>query len=99
MKKEEECKSRYFELSRQQIIELVKLVRFKKKDIFYDLGCGTGKVVIGVARYSTVSKAIGIEHSKCIYCKARRLLNSQIKSGKIRNLNRVDLWLGSIDNE
>ena len=99
MKKDEDCNSEYFELNNKQISELIKLAKFKKNDVFYDLGAGTGKVVMAVAKSSPVVKSIGIENTKCIYEKARKQLNNQYRNGKIKNLDRVDFWLGSITNE
>jgi len=46
-----------FELNDKQIAELISLADFKKGDIFYDLGCGEGKVVIEVAKVAKKSES------------------------------------------
>jgi len=46
--------------SRKALDELFNFITFKSTDIFYDLGCGDGRVVIEVAKRFGI-KAIGIE--------------------------------------
>jgi len=47
-----------------EIINLLKLANSKSSDIFYDLGCGHGRVVRMAITYGKVKKAIGIEHEE-----------------------------------
>jgi len=56
-----------------RIFELAKL---KPGEIFYDLGCGNGKVVL-YARKNFQAKAIGLEISVPMYliCKIRQIFN------------------------
>lgn len=88
----------YFELNKNQINELINLAQFKKGDIFYDLGCGRGCVVIEVAKTS-VTKSIGIESSKKLYNKARLRLNQGIRRRKVKNFEKTDFWLSRLDNQ
>ena len=89
----------YFELNEEQCREMIKLADFTRKDVFYDLGAGTGKVVLEVAKHSPVRKSIGIESMKKLHEKARLGLIREHSAGKIKNLKRVDFWLGSLYNE
>ncbi|MDP2736566.1 MAG: class I SAM-dependent methyltransferase [bacterium] len=65
--------------SRTRDLERIfKLADLKPGQIFYDLGCGDGKLIIYAANNFKV-KAIGIEISLAFYliCKARQALNKQ----------------------
>ena len=77
---------------------MINLAQFKKGDVFYDLGCGTGGVVIGVAKTS-VAKSIGIESCKKLYNKARMRLNQGIRKRKIKAFEKIDFWLSNTDNQ
>jgi len=94
-----DTESLYFELNEDQAKELIKIADFTKKDVFYDLGSGTGKVVLEVVKHSPVQKSIGIESMKKLHEKARMRLIREHTVGKIKNLKRVDFWLGHLGNE
>lgn len=94
-----ESETPYFELNEEQCKELIKLANFEPKDIFYDLGSGTGRVVLEVVKHSRVAKSIGIESMKKLHEKARLNLVREHAKGRIKNLKRVDFWLGHLDNE
>jgi len=74
---------------------IFKLADLKPGQIFYDLGCGNGKVIIYAANNYRV-KAIGLEISLPFYliCKARQALNrlSDIEF-KLKNLYKENLAL------
>jgi SAM-dependent methyltransferase len=72
-----------FELSIAQARELIKLARFTSKDVFYDLGCATGKVVIEVVKRTGVKKAIGVDHDECQFRKAWPLACRQLPRRKL----------------
>lgn len=90
--------NKVFELNENQINELIKLAQFKKGDVFYDLGSGSGKIVIQVAQ-TPVSKSIGVESCRELYNMARKLLNQGIKNGEIKFFDKIDFWLSNIDNQ
>lgn len=55
--------------NRQVIIKSLKLAKIKKGEIFYDLGCGNGEVLIEAAKLG--AKAVGFEISPYYYLWAR----------------------------
>jgi hypothetical protein len=79
-----------FELNGDQIEQLIKLAAFRDKDVFYDLGSGSGNVVIQVAKQTHV-KAIGIEIEKESYQKARKAAFKQLSK---EQLSRTEFWYG-----
>lgn len=89
------CEPWAFELNESQIKELLKLNRFNKNDIFYDLGCATGKIVRAVVKQTNTKKAIGIEANFCYYRKSWEL---SIKELQKKDLLRIDFWLSNINN-
>lgn len=60
----------YGELTFQGVRTLMQETEMTKDDVFYDLGCGVGKVVLQIACESPVQKAVGIELSKARYTTA-----------------------------
>lgn len=72
-----------FELSIAQAGELIQLARFNGKDIFYDLGCGSGKVVVEVVKRTSVKKAIGVDNDECQFRKAWPLACRQLIRRKL----------------
>ncbi len=81
--------SLYVKTNRNVIRKALKLANVKKGNIFYDLGCGNGDVVISAAKLG--AKAIGYEISPYYYilCKLRtwRFKNIKIKFQNINNVN------------
>lgn len=72
---------------------IFKLAEMKPGEIFYDLGCGNGKVVL-YANKKFQAKAIGLEISLPMYlvCKIRQLINyNKNLVFKFRNLYKEDL--------
>ncbi|MEM7821430.1 MAG: 50S ribosomal protein L11 methyltransferase [Candidatus Aenigmatarchaeota archaeon] len=57
-------------LSKKTIRKMLELAEIKKDDILYDLGCGTGRVIITAAKEYGI-KAVGIEKNKilCLICR------------------------------
>lgn len=68
----------YGELLRESVDQLIDILseHFHKDAVFYDLGCGTGKIVAHVALKTDVSKSIGIELAKIRVEKAREIFAS-----------------------
>ena len=75
---------------------IFRLADLKPGQIFYDLGCGDGRMIIYAANNFKV-KAVGLEISLLLYlvCKIRQALNKQIKQGdivfKFKNLFKENL--------
>lgn len=57
------CASTYGEITFEGVETLLKLLKLKDTDVFYDLGCGVGKMVVQVYLDSPVKKSAGIELS------------------------------------
>ncbi len=55
----------FIPLSRKTIREILKLANIRKNDVLYDLGCGTGRVVITAAREHGI-KTVGIEKNSIL---------------------------------
>jgi SAM-dependent methyltransferase len=69
-------------MDKETIIEALKLAKFKKDDVFYDLGCGNGQVLIEAAKMG--AKATGFEISPYYYL----LGQIRILFFKVFNINR-----------
>jgi precorrin-6B methylase 2 len=79
----------YFPTSPKVARAAIKLLRLKKKDIFYELGCGGGGIVF-LAEKIGKCKAIGIEIDPI------RVLYSKIKKFLLRS--KAEFILGSYNN-
>jgi hypothetical protein len=73
-----------FELNDAQIKQLIKMTHFNSRDVFYDLGCGSGKVVIQVDRRTDAKRAIGIDNEECQFIKTW--------SNAFKVLRKRELW-------
>lgn len=89
--------NRDFELHSRQIRSLLKFANLNSKDIFYDLGCGTGKIILEVVKQTNVKKVIGIENCRKNYRKARERINSFLKRN-IKEIDRIDIWFGDVED-
>lgn len=75
---------------------LLNEVKLDETSIFYDLGCGTSKVLIPLAKNNPNSKFVGIDNSLVAYLfsvtaiKIYRLKNVSIKLGNFYNHNYSD---------
>ncbi|MCI0565402.1 MAG: class I SAM-dependent methyltransferase [Nitrososphaera sp.] len=59
-----------YELKHKAIRQLVKLAGIKKNDVFYDLGCASGKVVIELAKNRKIKRAVGVDNDPTEFPKA-----------------------------
>jgi hypothetical protein len=85
-----------YELNPEQIEQVIKLARIGSNDVFYDLGCASGKVVIQVVKQARVKKAIGIELKMKWYQKARVAAVDQLSK---QQLKRTQFWIAPFDLE
>ncbi|MDO8592973.1 MAG: class I SAM-dependent methyltransferase [bacterium] len=77
----------------RDLARIFKLAGLKPGQIFYDLGCGDGKIVLCAAN-NFKAKAMGLEISLPLYliCRLRQALNRQSDiSFKFRNLFKENL--------
>lgn len=78
---------------KKDLPRIFKLAELKPGQIFYDLGCGNGQVVLS-ANKNFKAKAIGLEISLPMYlvCKIRQLFNwNRNLIFKLKNLYKEDL--------
>lgn len=82
--------SPYVMLNKDIIRQALKLAGLKKDEVFYDLGCGNGDVLIEAAK--TGAKAIGYEISPFYFllARARTVKYRNIKLN-FKNINSIDL--------
>ncbi len=64
----------YGELTPTGVLRLLEHLSLGPKDVFYDLGSGSGKVVIGAAIATRARKCVGIELSKERFTHAQKVL-------------------------
>jgi SAM-dependent methyltransferase len=68
----------YGELTTRGLGKLVTRLHLTRRDVFYDLGCGTGKVILEIAATVPLKKCVGIEIAKS------RLMKAETVAGKVR---------------
>jgi len=85
------AKKEIVELNLQQTKTLLNFANLKNTDVFYDLGSGTGKVVLEAVKKTKVKKAIGIEITKKYYELSRE---RALKNLSKKQLRRIDFWYG-----
>jgi DNA replication protein DnaC len=79
----------YGEITYQGINTLRKNIKFKKDDVFYDLGSGTGKVCLQIALQEQIYSVKGIELSSTRHSHAINALK-KIKSQNINLLSDIE---------
>lgn len=57
------CAATYGEITFEGVEKLIALLNLKDSDVFYDLGCGVGKMVIHLYLGTPIKKSVGIELS------------------------------------
>lgn len=63
----------YGETPVKTAMKMIDIVKPTRKDVFYDLGSGSGKVVFAFAALSPCKKAVGIEYLKSFVVLCNRL--------------------------
>jgi len=71
------------ELNDKQRDILFEFSELNNKDIFYDLGSGTGKVVIDAYKKRNVKKSIGIEYNKNYYDIAKKRAKDELSQNVV----------------
>jgi SAM-dependent methyltransferase len=87
----------YGEITFNGLSTLIKKLQLTNKDVFYDLGCGVGKVCMQVV-LTTPAQAIGIELSHTRAIKAEQARQELIKSGILKDKNRLKFVEDNITN-
>lgn len=82
-------------LSDRHIRTLLKLARPNKKDVFYDLGCGSGRLCIIAVKEFDVKRAVGIDNHRGRVKQARRNVQKENLQDRIKiryqNIEKSDL--------
>ena len=68
----------YAPLKYSELLKMIEYLKVKESDIFFDLGCGSGRVIFALACHK-IKKAIGVELRKTLVDRA--LTNQQAFSG------------------
>lgn len=86
----------YGEILPNSIEKLLKHLRLNENDVFYDLGCGLGKMVAQVFLCSSAKTVIGIELTSSRFLQAKKMLSKlQLVPGVLAN-RKVDIQQGDI---
>ena len=85
------------ELNDKQIDILLEFSELNSKDVFYDLGSGTGKVVIDVYKKANVKKSIGIEYNKKYYDIAKKRAKYELSENIVGK--NVDFFHGNYSDK
>ena len=77
--------------NKKRILKMIRLGRFKKNDIVYELGCGDGRIIRKVSSLN-VKKAVGYEFSipTYIFAKIRKFLSGSTEEILYGNFWNVD---------
>lgn len=86
----------YGEITYEGFETIVKDIHLTKKDVFYDLGCGVGKVVVQVYDTTPVKKAVGIELSSTRCASATRAKQELVHRKKIARGRKLLFQEGDI---
>lgn len=81
----------YVPISKKIAYESLLYVGLSSNDIFYDLGCGDGRVLVSAAKYFGCKKVVGYEASRWPYLKAKIMCSRFINKGQII-LERKDFF-------
>jgi len=85
------------ELTDKQIDILFEFSELSSKDVFYDLGSGTGKVVIDAYKKRNVKKSIGIEYNKNYHDIAKKRAKDELSEDIIGK--NVDFFHGNYSDK
>ncbi|HVX00200.1 MAG TPA: methyltransferase domain-containing protein [Candidatus Babeliaceae bacterium] len=90
----------YGEITYEGAQELFKNLDLTKEDIFYDLGCGVGKLVVQ-AYFTPIKKAVGIELSPTRYQHAQAVKQKVVQKpidGKVLEFHKQDIAQYPLDD-
>ncbi len=82
-------------LSKSEAIKMLRWIKLKKTDVFYDLGSGHGRIVRYAVKYGKVKKAVGIEHEDERFCKSRDISKKTMSKNQLR---KIEFWLGDMED-
>jgi len=85
------------ELNENQIDILFDFSGLDRNDVFYDLGSGTGKVVIDAYKKRNVQKSIGIEYNKNYYEISKRIAKDELSEDIVGK--KVDFLHGNYSDK
>ena len=68
--------STYGEILPNAVSKLINNLTIKEDDVFVDLGCGNGKVVVQFYLQTPVKESLGIEFSTTRYNQAKKVLEN-----------------------
>ncbi|GAB5367524.1 hypothetical protein AAMO2058_001237900 [Amorphochlora amoebiformis] len=64
--------------------EIVSMAEITENDVFYDVGCGGGEVIVYVAKHTKAKKIVGIEHNLDLCHSAiKQIRNKQCDSKRV----------------
>ncbi|MDA4134363.1 MAG: class I SAM-dependent methyltransferase [Thaumarchaeota archaeon] len=72
--------------SNRHVRKILRLAQASKGDVFFDLGCGMGKLCVVAVKEFGVTKAVGIEMHRGRAAKAARYVRDQGVS------DRIEIW-------
>jgi len=80
--------STYGEILPNAVSKLINNLTIKEDDVFVDLGCGNGKVVVQFYLQTPVKESLGIEFSTTRYNQAKKVLEN-IKEKKHKKISYI----------
>lgn len=86
----------YGEITFEGAKKLAQILDITENDVFYDLGCGVGKLVMQVYLTTPVKKSMGIELSKTRIDGAKKALKELKERGKIEKGRKLIFKEGDI---
>jgi len=99
IKNHREVNTTYGEILPTSVSNMIKEMNVNANDVFYDLGCGTGKVVIQYFLQTNIKKSVGIEISSTRANKAQHNINIVLaKFPKIFNNRKIEIIQDNILN-
>lgn len=73
----------------KNVYNIFKKIKIKKKDVFYDLGCGDGRLVFYITKTYGI-KAVGVELNPLLY--AYQLIKKKLTKNKLTQFYHKDIF-------
>lgn len=86
----------YGEITYDAVKTLIDDLQLDSNDVFYDLGCGVGKMVMQIYLESPVKKSIGIELSQTRIDNAQKARQRLVGDGKLQHGRALNFRHGDI---